>query len=330
LRFLFIGASVDWQEVSRILLLIKNRQIRETLETGLTKSHAIIEEDSDEAIESDFDLGVVDGPMLKRFRSRIKKAREAQEPVFLPFLLTTIRRKGSIPIHNLGRLVDDVIVKPIDRDELKARVANLLRRRFLSVELKKEHDRVARLSVTDDVSGFQNTRYLHRYLDKFFDSPKAVDRKLSLAFFDIDSFKGVVDTHGHLLGAKVLREIAQAVNRTLDADDRIVRYGGDEYVVILPDQDKEDAAAKVEKMREAIKESSFLQKEGCYVRVTASFGLATSPDDGITPEDLLGAADECLFKSKRNGKDRITTMTASQPYDGLATPCEQLEISEPV
>jgi diguanylate cyclase (GGDEF)-like protein len=203
-----------------------------------------------------------------------------------------------------------------------------LRRRLLSVDLKKEHDRVARLSVTDDVSGFQNTRYLHRYLDKYFDSPKARERKLSLAFFDIDSFKEVVDTHGHLLGAKVLREIAQAVNRTLDSDDRIVRYGGDEYVVILPDQDKADAALKVEKMREAIKETAFLQKEGCYVRVTASFGLATAPNDGFSPEDLLGAADECLFKSKRAGKDRITTVTVGQPARELSLGCETLETVE--
>lgn len=293
--------------MNRILLLIKNKEIRQTLETGLAKSYSIVEQESEEFLLGDFDLAVVDGPMLSRFRSKIRKARDTVEPVFLPFLLTTVRRRGSIPVRNLGRLVDDVIAKPIDRDELKARVANLLRRRQLSVELKKEHDRVVRLSVTDDVSGFQNTRYLHRYLDKYFDSPKARERKLSLVFFDIDNFKTVVDTFGHPQGSKVLREIAQAVNRVLDEQDRIVRYGGDEYVVILPDQDRAEAAVKVERMREAINATEYLQKEGCDVRVTASFGLATAPEDARGAEELLGAADECLFKSKRRGKDRITT-----------------------
>ena len=97
-------------------------------------------------------------------------------------------------------------------------------------------------------------------MDKYFDSPKARERSLSLVFFDIDNFKIVVDTHGHLLGAKVLKELAQAVNRTLDEQDRIIRYGGDEYVVILPDQDAPAARAKVEQMRLAIRETPFLAK----------------------------------------------------------------------
>ena len=125
---------------------------------------------------------------------------------------------------------------------LRARVANLLRLHRLSLELKKEHDRVLKLSVTDDVSGFNNTRYLHRYLDRFMSAPDAQDQELSLVFFDLDNFKRVVDTHGHLLGSKILKEVAQAISRELDEDDRIVRYGGDEFVVILPRQGKEPGA----------------------------------------------------------------------------------------
>ncbi len=292
--------------MSRVLLLIKNKENRQALETGLAKVYEIVPEGSDNPLKSDFDLAIIDGPMLKQLRSKIRAAREEEEPVFLPFLLMTVRRKGSIPVRHLGRLVDDVLVKPIDRDELRARVANLLRRRELSVGFKKEHDQVVRLAVTDDVSGFNNTRYLHRYLDKFFDSPKAGTRKLSLVFFDVDNFKEVVDNHGHPLGSKVLREIAQAVHRVLQPEDRIVRYGGDEYVVILPDQTKEQALQKVERMRRSICSTSFLHKEGINVRVTASFGVATSPDDAKNDEELLGAADECLFKSKRGGKNQVT------------------------
>src|SRR5213075_895656 len=160
---------------------------------------------------------------------------------------------------------------------LQARVANLLRRRRLSVELKKEHDRVVKLSVTDDVTGFYNTRYLHRYLDRRLGSPTAWEEEISLVFFDLDNFKDAVDTHGHILGSKVLKEVAQAVSRVLDQDDRLVRYGGDEYVVILPRQNKEQALAKVDRMKEALTSTSFLQKEGLNVWLTASFGLATFP-----------------------------------------------------
>ena len=270
------------------------------------KSYVIIPEETEKPLESEFDLAIIDGPMLKRWRSKVRAARDNEEKVFLPFLLLTVRRNGSIPVRNLGQIVDDVIVKPIHRAELKARVDNLLRRRVLSLGLKKEHDRVAKLSVTDDVSGFHNTRYLYRYLEKFFDSPKAKERKLALVFFDADNFKSVVDNHGHLLGGKVLREVAQAVDRVLGEDDRIVRYGGDEYVVILPGHDKAQALAKAEQMREAIYSATFLQKEKLGVRVTASFGVAVYPEDAKDGKELLGAADESLFQSKREGKNKVT------------------------
>ena len=287
-----------------ILLLIQNRQTRQILEGGLSKAYEILPE-AEQSLTSKFDLAIIDGTMLKQFKVEILMARAAAEPVFLPFLLLTVRRKGSIPVRNLGRLVDDVVVKPINRDELRARVANLLRRRKLSLVLKKEHDRVLRLAVTDDVSGFNNTRYLHRYLEKFFDSPKIAERKLALVFFDLDNFKKVVDTHGHLVGSRVLRDVAHAVSQVLEPDDRIVRYGGDEYVVILPAHDRKLALAKAQRMRSVISSTPFPQKENLNIRVAASFGIAVYPDDAGNEIELLNAADTCLFESKRMGKNRV-------------------------
>jgi diguanylate cyclase (GGDEF)-like protein len=303
----------------RILLLIRNKRIRQELEAGLEKEFQLVPEELDspqatdnpterlhKRLSQNFDLAIVDGPMLKRLQSRIRKLREGAAPVFLPFLLLTVRRGGNIPVRALGKVVDDLIVKPVDRGELLARVENLLRRRQLSVEYKKEHDTVTRLTVTDDVTGYHNTRYLRRYMDKFFGAQKLRGKRLSLVFFDVDNFKEVVDTYGHQMGSKVLREIAQAVNKVLAPEDRIVRYGGDEFVVILPGQDRTEAALKVEAMREAISETEFLDKEQFFVRVTASFGVATFPHDAKDEEGLLAAADECLFESKREGKNRIT------------------------
>ena len=160
--------------------------------------------------------------------------------------------------------------------------------------------------MTDDVSGFNNTRYLHRYLDRFMSAPDAQEQELSLVFFDLDNFKRVVDTHGHLLGSKILKEVAQAISRELDEDDRIVRYGGDEFVVILPRQGKNQALAKVQRMRRAILTTPFLQKENIDAHVTASFGLATFPQDAHDKRELLSAADGCLFRSKEGGKNRIS------------------------
>jgi diguanylate cyclase (GGDEF)-like protein len=236
----------------------------------------------------------------------VRQRREAEEPVLLPFLLVTFRRKGTLPVRHLGGLVDDVIVRPLDLAELQARIASLLRMRRLSLELKREHDMVTRLSVTDDVTGFYNTRYLHRYLDRVLATPTAREEAVSLVFFDLDNFKEVVDTHGHLLGAKALKEVAQTVHRVLDEEDRLVRYGGDEYVVILPRQNKVEAREKANRMSHAITHTEFLPKENKHVRLTASFGLATFPDDARNARELLAEADHCLFRSKSLGKNRLS------------------------
>jgi len=276
------------------------------LEDWLSKSYHVLLPDLEHPMAGDFDLAIVDGPSLKQFRPEVKARRQSEEPVLLPFLLLTVRRRSGMPSRHLGRVVDDVIFRPLNEKELQARAANLLRMRRWSLDLKKEHDRVMKLAVTDDVSGFNNTRYLHRYLDRLLDSPGGKEVPVCLVFFDLDNFKGLVDTQGHVLGSKALREVAQTVARVLDEDDRLVRYGGDEFIVILPRQGKEEALLKVARMKQAIDSNSFLQKEGVNAHLTASFGLACYPGDAKDKRELLAEADRCLFQSKSEGKNRIT------------------------
>lgn len=296
--------------MERILLLVENKRDRQAIEEAL--DYEFWPAETEHPLDQNFELAIVDGPSLKRWRSKVRQRRRAEEPVLLPFLLVTLRRKGSLPMRHLGALVDDVIVRPLDLAELQARIANLLRMRRLSLQLKKEHDMVTKLSVTDDVTGFYNTRYLHRYLERVLSTPTARQEAVSLVFFDLDNFKEVVDTHGHLLGAKVLKEVAQVVHRVLDEEDRLVRYGGDEYVVILPRQNKTEARAKANRMTEAITSTEFLPKENKHVRVTASFGLATFPDDARDARELLAEADHCLFRSKSLGKNRLSVAGFAQ------------------
>ncbi len=179
--------------------------------------------------------------------------------------------------------------------------------------LKDYQDKLERMnallqkqSVTDDVTGFNNTRFLHQYLDQCLSPTSAELEKLTLVFFDIDNFKRVVDKHGHLLGAKALKEVADVVHSHIDTKDRIVRYGGDEYIVILPGQAGEDAFSKVEGIRKGISSASYLQKEKIHLRITASFGLASFPNDVRGKKQLLMAADQCLFQSKKEGKNRVS------------------------
>ena len=170
-------------------------------------------------------------------------------------------------------------------------------------QLEKVNAKLKTASLTDDVSGYYNTRFLHQFLDK---ALRPTDRQpLSLVFFDMDEFKAVVDEHGHLLGARVLREVAEVVAAHLEPTDRLVRYGGDEFVVILPDQGSDAALDKTVRLKEAIEQASFLVSESLDVRTSASFGLATYPEDASDKRELLMAADQCLFRSKAEGKNRV-------------------------
>jgi diguanylate cyclase (GGDEF)-like protein len=215
----------------------------------------------------------------------------------------TLRRLQVKLEENNARLQQEILERQRIENALRAANEQLERQ---ALELQTQYEVVDKLAVTDDVSGFYNTRFLHQFLDQMVTTTNAAAPVLSLVFFDVDGFKMVVDTHGHLLGAKILKEIAEMVNYYLDPEDRLVRYGGDEYVVILPHQEREAALAKVERIKAGLASTAYLQAEHLNVRVTASFGLATFPQDASDKEELLAAADRCLFQSKASGKNTIS------------------------
>ncbi len=184
----------------------------------------------------------------------------------------------------------------------------------IAINNARNYEKIESLSIIDDVTGLYNTRFLHQYLDQLLNDSPANAREVSLVFLDLDDFKQVVDTHGHLAGTKVLKEIAEVIAAKLDDEDRIFRYGGDEYVIILPGQDKKAALDKVSTIQKALAESIFLKAEGFQVKVTASFGIAHYPDDAANQRELLHVADNSMYRSKALGKDCITLACAGDNF----------------
>jgi diguanylate cyclase (GGDEF)-like protein len=131
-------------------------------------------------------------------------------------------------------------------------------------------------------------------------------QEVSLVFLDVDNFKEVVDSHGHLLGSKILGEAAEVIASKLEENDRLVRYGGDEFVIVLPGQDKHAAFDKVVAVRKALADAAFLQDMELAIKLTASFGIANYPGDAADKKELLQMADNSLYRSKDVGKNSIT------------------------
>ncbi len=164
------------------------------------------------------------------------------------------------------------------------------------------HEKIEKLVITDDVSGYYNSRYLHQELGSIIDSGQMT----SLVFLDMDNFKRIVDTYGHPMGSKVLKEVAQVIHSQITEGDFLVRYGGDEYVVVLRGQDKKAALKTVQNIQAALNRTSFLREEGHDVHVSASFGIANFPEDAQDLKNLLLSADISMYRSKDRGKNSIT------------------------
>jgi diguanylate cyclase (GGDEF)-like protein len=161
------------------------------------------------------------------------------------------------------------------------------------------------LSVTDDLTLLSNSRYLNEVLRRETKRAMRSGRPLSMLFLDLDGFKQVNDSHGHLAGSKALQEAGTVIHSCARETDVVARFGGDEFALILPDTGPEGAKAVAQRIRDRVRSHIFLQSDGLTVRLTASIGVATLPDVAQTAEDLLRVADTAMYKVKYEGKDGI-------------------------
>lgn len=174
-------------------------------------------------------------------------------------------------------------------------------------KLRASRERFRYLASHDNLTNLYNTRYLYKALDELMAKSKETDRSFSLVFLDMDNFKRVVDTYGHLNGSQVLKEVAKTLNDSLQDPAFGVAYGGDEFVLVLPEKNKSDAIKKIQEIRSNMKKTTYLKTKGLAVHISASFGIATFPDDAEDRDSLLALADEALFSIKLRGKDAIGT-----------------------
>ena len=170
--------------------------------------------------------------------------------------------------------------------------------------------RAEALSVTDDLTHLYNSRYLNLVLRKETKRASRSGRPLSLLFIDLDGFKAVNDTHGHLFGSRALVEAAAVIRQSARETDVVSRFGGDEFALVLPDTGGEGAFAVGERIRERIAAHKFLAGDGLNIHLTGSVGVATLPDVAASSDELVSAADKAMYAVKESGKNCIQAAVA--------------------
>ncbi len=165
-------------------------------------------------------------------------------------------------------------------------------------------DEIERLSFTDELTRLYNYRYLRQYLALEIRRALRYKKQLSLLFIDIDGFKGVNDTHGHLIGSEVLAEVGSVLKASVRESDVVSRYGGDEFVIVLPETSLRDATGIAERVRQQVKAHNFCGSR-LTMELTVSIGVANFPEHSSTVDGLLKKADTAMYRAKRMSKNAI-------------------------
>jgi diguanylate cyclase (GGDEF)-like protein len=175
----------------------------------------------------------------------------------------------------------------------------------ISIENAKAVEKIQELTITDDVTGLFNARHLYKTLETEVYRSARFGYEFSVIFIDLDHFKQVNDTKGHLVGSRLLAEVGYLIKAQLRLIDFAFRYGGDEFVVLLPQTGKDAAVVVAKRLRDSLRNGHFSTDQGERIDVRASMGLATFPHDAQTPHDIIRQADEMMYAVKNSTRDNI-------------------------
>lgn len=244
-------------------------------------------------------------PDLDGFEVTRRIKRDPKLP-FIPVILVTARDSTEDKVAGLDAGADDYLTKPINFPELEARVRSMLRIKELQDELGEKNRELEQLSISDGLTGLFNHRHLQELVHEEFERARRTGEPLSVVMLDLDHFKRVNDLYGHQAGDRVLQELAEILRHTAREIDKLGRYGGEEFLAILPDTDPVAAEIFAERVRDHVARHPFTVGRGEPLRLTVSCGMATYPQPGVyNPKMLVQRADQAMYAAKAAGRNRI-------------------------
>ncbi|HUE65738.1 MAG TPA: PleD family two-component system response regulator [Rhizomicrobium sp.] len=308
---------VEANLTGRILVIEDRAESVAWFISALTPRHEVAAVDTfEEALVrvkgGDFDLIVVSLGMRGfdglRLCSQLRSLPEGRHVPILVVVSDGDRRKLTQALE-MG--VNDYLTRPVDKNELVARVRTQLRKKRYADRLRHNVQLSLEMAITDQLTGLHNRRYMSRHLDALMGNAKKGGRPLAFVIMDIDFFKHVNDTYGHDIGDEVLKEFASRISANVRGIDLACRYGGEEFVVAMPDTDMVSAFNIAERLRQSIETTPVrISRDPGALNITISIGIAQAEGEGDTAEALLHRADQALYRAKRTGRNKVVADAA--------------------
>ena len=302
----------------RILIIEDRPESVAWFRTALQPPHEVSAVDAfEEAVVrvrgGDYDLIVVSlglrGFDGLRLCSQLRSLPEGRNVPILVLVSDGDKRKLNQALE-MG--VNDYLTRPVDKNELIARVRTQLRKKQYADRLRHNVQLSLEMAITDPLTGLHNRRYMVRHLDALIANAQKSGRPLAFVIMDIDHFSDVNDNYGHDAGDDVLREFANRVASNVRGIDLACRYGGEEFVVVMPDTEVSFAYAVSERLRKEVESVPFpIGRAPHKLNITVSMGIAVSGDDGDNADALLHRADQALYRAKNEGRNRVVAAAAA-------------------
>jgi two-component system, cell cycle response regulator len=311
------SAVADTGKAGRILLVDDRPSSYERLGPLLAAEHVVDLENSPaeglfRAAEGNYDLLMVSLDLDNFDGLRLcSQARSLERTRHVPILAIADAENNARLLRGLEIGVNDYLLRPIDKNELMARVRTQIKRRRYTDQLRDNVQNSIEAAITDALTGLHNRRYMETHLATLAEQASSRGKPLALMMLDIDYFKSINDNYGHDAGDDVLREFAVRIRKSIRGIDLACRYGGEEFVIVMPETDLHVSGMIAERLRRAIAGEPFAINKGSKrITVTISVGLSTLQRKDEAVSDALKRADDALYRAKHDGRNRVVSNAA--------------------